>query len=125
MLELEQKIHDALPTIGRQRRFARLVRPRRDLARLTAEMTCWTGSVEHPTLDRQVVLYEHAIARPRARPGACRHPAIEWIVYDAGLIHVRGYAPPGLNCPVCKDGAFGLSDVLARNMLDRLPDEIQ
>ena len=125
MLELEQKIHDALPTIGRQRRFAMLANARGDLARLTAELTCWTGSVEHPTLDRQVVLYELAILDLVPDPTLAATLAIDWIVYDAGLIHVRGYAPPGLDCPVCKDGAFGLSDVLANNMLDRLPDEMQ
>lgn len=125
MLKLEQKIHDALPTPARQRRFAWMVDARHHLARLISQLTCWSGSVEHPTLDRQIVLYEEAIIQLVKDRVLAATLMAKWAADDAALIHVRGYAPPGLDCPVCEqDGAYGLSDALASDMLARLPDEM-
>lgn len=118
MFDSEQQIHDSLTSPARQRRFEWLITNRQRLALIIAELGCW-GIWDVPAMDRQLGLLETAIYEFVADdPETAVALSTEYVVRDSALIHGRGNAP--FDCAVCKHGAYGLGDILAR-----LPAEIE
>lgn len=117
MFDLEQRVHDQLPT-NKRRRFRWLVQNRTYLAQVVAECHCW-GLWDLPALEHQLVLTERAIYDLIADCKLAEAMSTHYAERDAALMHPKGRPPEGLDCVVCRTGGYTINDVL-----DRLPQPI-